>query len=119
MNKDIIRGHVKRVINDINTQRGDLKLGFERQDVKTENMSIVGGNGRLRVKATAAGFDLSLAGMSLEREMYPFMKQLFGRSHDGYKQTNKNEGTESSPFWKTDDLSKLELAAIKYSRTIA
>ena len=82
-------------------------------------MSIVGGNGRLRIKSTAAGFDISLAGESLEREMYPFMSRLFGRSHNGYKQRNKNKGTKSAPFWKTNDLSKIELAAVVYSKTTA
>ena len=110
---------MKRVIDSINARRGDLKLEFKCQEVKTENMSIVGGNGRLRVKATSAGFDLSLAGASLEREMYPIMKQLFGRKHDGYKQRNSKKGTKSAPFWKTSDLAKLELAASEYSNTIA
>ena len=119
MNEDTIRSHIKRVIENINTQRGDIKLGFSQQKKKTKNMSIVGGNGRLRIKPTVAGFDISLAGKSLEREMYPFMSQLFGRNHDGYKQRNKNKGTKSAPFWKTNDLSKLELAAVKYSKTIA
>ncbi len=119
MNEDTIRNHIKHVIENINTQRGDVKLSFAQQKKKTENMSIVGGNGRLRIKPTANGFDMSLAGKSLEREMYPFMNQLFGRNHDGYKQRNKNKGTKSAPFWKTNDLSTIELAAVEYSKTTA
>jgi len=82
-------------------------------------MSIVGGNGRLRIRPTSSGLIIALAGKSIEREMYSFMRQLFGRGHDGYNQRNKNKGTESAPLWKTDDLSKLELAIVEYSKTIA
>ena len=119
MDEELLRFHIILILETINALRGDIKLGFDQQSVKTGKMSFVGGNGRLRVAHTSRGFTISLAGASLEKEMYPFMERLFGRSNDGYKQTNSRKGTQSAPFWNTNELTKLVQAAIEYSKTIA
>ncbi len=113
MHENILRGKLKLLIGKVNQNNGNEKLYFAQQKIKTKNMSILGGNGRLRVQPTAAGFTISLC-CTLISEMYSFMEGLFQRKHDGSKQPNDRQ-----PFWKADDddLDKLEKAMYRYAET--
>jgi len=80
-------------------------------------MSISGANGRVWIQPSTAGYDVSLSGESLEKQLYTFMKELFGHECNGYKQTNNNEGTKRQPFWRTSDFKKVRAAVCHYAKT--
>jgi hypothetical protein len=112
MNEELIKSHIINVITEVNAKSGNLKLSFSQQQVITKHMSICGGIGRLRIKPTTTGFDVSLAGKSLTNIMSPYMIKLMGKGHDGFNQTDCN------PYWKTNDLSVIESAITEYAKTV-
>lgn len=113
MDEGVLRESMLNLVHEINDSNGNEKLAYKQQAVKTGNMSLIGGNGRLRVQPRKDGFIISLSCKSLENEMTGFMNQLVGRERDGYKQPN-----ERQPYWITDDLGLLTQAVYRYAQTI-
>ena len=98
MQTEIVKKQLLRLIDEINEKIGHEKIFFAQQRVSKGNMSLKGGNGRMWINPSAEGYDVSLSGASLEKEMYPVLKKLFVRSHDGYKQANSNTGNMTGLF---------------------
>lgn len=117
MKQKILKNELLEFIHAINTSSGDPKLVFNQQDVVRENMSISGCNGRIWISPSSEGYDVSLSGISLEREMYGYMRALFGHECTGYKQRNANKGFKRQPFWRTSDFHKVESVIERYAKT--
>jgi len=117
MTADQIKSRLLDLLAEINKASGEVgnELHFHQQQKVEGHISVKKdkGLGRIYVQPSSYGCDISLSGVVLEKEMYPFMKGLFGKGCDGYKQRNRNKGWERQPFWRTDDFSKVR-AAIKY-----
>lgn len=92
-------------------------IELHQQEVKTKNLSFSGGNGRLCIKPNTEGYDISLEGQSIQKQMYPFMKELCGKECDGYKQKNTRLGQLNSPFWRVRDFDLVRKAVIHYAGT--
>jgi hypothetical protein len=73
------------------------------------------GSGRIYVQPSRSGCDVSLSGQVIEREMYLFMRELFWRECDGFKQRNRNRGWDKQPFWSTSDFVKVKEAIRWYA----
>ena len=78
-------------------------------------MSFSGGNGRIWITPSLDGYDISLSGASLQKQMYPFMKDRVGRDCDGFKQRNKD--LKNQPFWRVSDFELVRQAVIHYADT--
>lgn len=114
---EIIKAHLISLVNEINTKNGYEKLKFNQQQIKLGNMSLSGANGRLRITHSSIGYDVSLSGKSLESNLYNSFKDLFGCECHGYKQTNRNTGIITQPFWRTGNFSLVKEAALIYEKT--
>jgi hypothetical protein len=117
MNENNARKLLIDIVKEINTFQGSLKITFNQQARQKKNMSFCGGNGRLWVQPVTEGYDVSLSGKSLEKQMYGFMSNLCDRECDGYKQTNMNKGKKENPFWRVADFDKVRKAAYYYAET--
>lgn len=97
------------------------ELAFYQQRVAKGNMSVylTQGNGRIYVQPSTSGCDVSLSGQVIEGEMHPFMRELFGKECDGFKQLNRNKGWAKQPFWRTDDFGKVKNAIRYYAHNYA
>ncbi len=114
---DILKSKLNRLVDDFNESSLIIKLAFNQQSKVLENMSISGANGRLWVQPSSIGYDISLSGKSLESNYYNSMKAIFGRDCDGYKQTNRNTGNITQPFWRADCFRLVQEAFEMYSKT--
>jgi len=114
---DILKYKLLELVNEINKKEKDIKLMFNQQDVKVENMSVSGANGRLYVFPISTDYDVSLSGESLELSAYAAMQELFGKEHDGFKQPNSNTGIFTQPYWRTDNFELVKKAVYIYSKT--
>jgi hypothetical protein len=123
MNEDEIKVRLNGLIKEINTDKLPKagELAFHQQRVATGNMSIylTHGTGRIYVQPKSVGCDICLSGKVIEGEMYPFMRKLFGKECDGFKQRNKNLGKTAVPFWRTEDFRKLEEAIHFYAHNFS
>jgi hypothetical protein len=102
-----LRELVKEINASINPH-----VSFDQQRKKKEHMSLIGCNGRMFILPTSTGYDVSISGMSVEKNLYPFLKDLFGKDCDGYRQPNSRV-----PKWKTDDFDLVKQAALIYAKT--
>ena len=120
MNENEIKERLHEVVAEVNAS--DLlkagELAFYQQKIATGNMSIylTQGIGRIYVQPCSSGCDISLSGKVIEGEMYPFMRKLFGKECDGFKQLNRNKGKKDQPFWRTPDFGKVKEAIIYFAR---
>jgi hypothetical protein len=123
MNEREIKVRLLVVIADVNASNLPRAgaLAFHQQRVATGNMSVnlTHGTGRIYVQPCTSGCDISLSGKVIEGEMYPFMRDLFGKECDGFKQRNRNIGKEEVPFWRTQDFDKIEKAIHFYYRNFS
>ena len=104
------------LVNELNeSTNGNLK--FNQQAKTRENMSISGANGRLYVSPSSIGYDVSLSGKSVEESLYNSFKELFNQDCTGFKQTNRNTGIITQPFWRIDNFELVKKAALLYSKT--
>ncbi len=103
---------------EVNSQldSGFVRIKFQQQLEKDANMSFIGGNGRIYIQPSALGYDISLSGKSLEKEMYSFMHKLCGQECTDYKQKNKSKGKKDQPFWRVDDFEIVKKAVYQYAR---
>ncbi len=95
---------------------GELALHEQRVTAGNLSVYLTQGSGRIYVQPNSSGCDVSLSGQVIEAEMYPFMRQLFGKECDGFKQKNRNKGWEKQPFWRTADFGKVREAIRYYAR---
>mgnify|MGYP000016414442 CR=1 FL=1 len=113
---EILKSKLIALVNELN-ESSTLILKFNQQVKTLENMSISGANGRLYINPTNVGYDVSLSGKSLEQNLHNAFKTLFNEDCTGYKQTNRNTGVITQPFWRTDDFSLVKQAALLYTKT--
>ncbi len=120
MNKNEIKKRLLELVIEINTLKHPEigELVFHQQKIATGNMSVYlsQGIGRIYVQPSSIGCDISLSGQVIEKEMYPFMRKLFGKECDGFKQRNRNSGWDKQPFWRTDNFSKVQESIHYYVR---
>ncbi len=117
MKVDSLKLRLQELVGEVNaTNAGCLK--FHQQQKTEGNMSFIGGNGRLYVQPSSLGYDISLSGKSLEKEMYPFMRELCGSECTGYKQPNRSIGKKNQPFWRVESFELVKEAVYRYSKTI-
>lgn len=105
---------LQKLVDEVNSspQRNTIEL---RQQKKEKNhIDISGGNGRLNTAPTSKGYDIGLQGISLTKEMYGFMCELTGKTHDKYGYPRE----EKSPKWEVNDFKKVEEAVYRYANTI-
>jgi len=114
---EILKAKLVELVNEINQQNADQNLKFNQQVKTLEHMSISGANGRLYISPSSVGYDVSLSGKSLEKNLHNRFKDLFHFECTGYKQTNKNTGVITQPFWRTDSFSIVKKAATIYAKT--
>jgi hypothetical protein len=88
-------------------------IEFHNNQVKKENMSFTGGNGRIWIQPFHREYDISLSGKSIEKHMYRFMCDLCGKNHNGYKQTKPEP---HAPFWRITDFKLVEKAVYHYAK---
>jgi hypothetical protein len=86
-------------------------VSFDQQLKIKKHMSLIGCNGRMFVLPTPTGYEVSIYGISVEKNLYPYLKDLFGRDCNGHRQPN-----ERQPKWKTDDFNIVKQAAILYAK---
>jgi len=119
MNQCEIKERLQELVVEVNAEKLPRvgALAFDQQQVTTANMSVrlTHGTGRMYVQPSRSGCDVSLSGLVVEGEMYPFMCELFGRECNGYKQRNSNKGWAKQPFWRTADFSKVKEAIRWYA----
>ena len=124
MTANEIRSRLFELVEEVNVGKlpKACDLAFHQQLVRTGNISVylMQGPGRIYVQPNSSGCDVSLSGQVVEGEMYPFMRELFGKECDGFKQRNRNKGWNKQPFWRTSDFGKVKDAirwyASNYSR---
>lgn len=118
MTADQIKSRLLDLVAEINKASGaeGNELHFHQQQKVEGHISVKKdrASGRIYVQPSNYGCDISLSGVVLEKEMYSYMKGLFGKECDGYKQRNRNKGWEKQPFWRTDDFSKVREAIWYY-----
>ncbi len=114
---DILKNKLIALVEEINNNT-KTTISFNQQSKKKENMSLSGGNGRMWIQPSPEGYDISLSGISLEKNLTPYMEKLFGKPCDGYKQTNNNIGIIRQPYWRTDSFKLVSQAAYEYSKTV-
>ena len=100
---------ISALVEEINLKSQAKRFTFQQQKIKTTNISITGGNGRLRIQIAKNHYHISLSGLSLEKEMYSFMESLCEKKHDGFKHPFSN------PFWKVNDFNLVRKAAYHYA----
>ena len=109
---------MQKLVDIVNVSSPFYEIEFYQQKIEKRNMSISGGNGRLWVQPAKDGYYVSLSGRSLVKEMSPFMREIFKKKHDGYKQPNSKAGRLDQPYWKTDNFELVVRAVFCYSRTV-
>lgn len=117
MHEEFVSTQLKKLVDEINSSNSNFKIKFNRQLKQTKNMSLSGANGRLYVQPSLTGYDISLAGQSIQELMYPFMRDLCGKECDGYKQLNSKLGKKNNPFWRVVDFALVKKAAYHYAAT--
>lgn len=110
---DELRKKLSSLAEEINAGKARIKL--HQQTKVRGNMSFSGGNGRIWVTPCSYGYDISLSGQSLQKQMYGFMKERVGRECDGFKQRNKD--IKNQPFWRVREFEIVHQAVIRYSET--
>jgi len=115
MDIETAKQQLKNLVKKINELSPGINVEFHQQDVTKKNMCIKGCNGRIWIEPTSKGYDISLSGNSLEKEMYGFMAELYERECDGYKQLNKRIGQKKAPFWRVDNYEMMEKAVYRYA----
>jgi predicted HNH restriction endonuclease len=100
---------LQKIVDEINSTSEKYKLEVERQGVHKGNIFIAGANGRLGAGLQKEGYKVSLEGQSIEKRMYGFLKELFGRKHDRYAQTGRY------PLWKTSNFDDVRKAIYCYA----
>jgi hypothetical protein len=118
MNVDLLESLLVKLVDNINSDLEAGKIELRKQQKIKGRMSLIGGNGRLRIVPSPIGCDVSLSGKSVEKQLYPKLKELFDRDCDGFKQTNKNTGIITQPYWRTENFSLVKKAAEIYSKTV-
>ncbi|SFK48836.1 hypothetical protein SAMN04488079_11274 [Methylophaga sulfidovorans] len=117
MHEDIVCKQLEKLVDEINASNSNYKIKFNRQVKQTKNMSLSGANGRLGVQPSSVGYDISLSGKSIQKQMYSFMKELCNKECDGYKQLNTKLGKKDQPYWRVSDFSVVKKAAYNYATT--
>lgn len=112
----MVHGQLQNLVERLNKDLG-VNLQLNQQKVTKEHMSISGANGRLWISPTQDGYDVSLSGKSLEKQMVPTLERFFNRQRDGYKQANSNTGIYTQPYWRTNDFKDVEQVAALYAKT--
>ena len=112
-----MKQRLQELVDEVNATSA-VCLKFHQQKKTEGNMSISGCNGRLWVQPSSLGYNISLSGKSLEKEMYPFMRQLCGKECTGYAQTNKRIGKKDQPYWRVESFDTVRKAVYQYSHTI-
>jgi hypothetical protein len=74
-------------------------------------MSFTGGNGTIYIQPFNSEYDISLSGKSIEKQMYQFMCDLYGK-REGYKQTKPKQA-----FWRVTDFRLVEKVVYHYAKT--
>ncbi|OCH23938.1 hypothetical protein [Aliivibrio sp. 1S128] len=108
---------LKSIVERLNTSSGTA-IVLNQQLVTKSNMSLSGANGRLWISPALDGFDLSISGLSLEKELSPKLEKYFNRLPDGHKQKNSNKGFLKQPFWRVNTSKEVEDVCIMYSATM-
>jgi predicted HNH restriction endonuclease len=103
---------LQKIVDEINSTSKKYKLEVKQQKKKKVNISIVGANGRLGTGLQEKGYTVSLQGHSIEERMYGFLKELFGREHDRYAQTQPEP---HYPLWKTENFDDVKEAIYYYA----
>jgi hypothetical protein len=85
-------------------------IEFKQQKKDKKNMSFVGGNGRIYIQPFHSEYDISLSGISIEKQMYQFMCDLCGK-REGYKHKPRQA------FWRVTDFKLVEKAVYHYAKT--
>ncbi|EOI8049959.1 histidine kinase [Vibrio parahaemolyticus] len=82
---DMVYNLLSGVVADLNSSFG-CSLALHQQKITKKHISVSGANGRLWVSPSIGGYDISVSGKSLEKELVPTLTSYFGRCADGYKQ---------------------------------
>ena len=115
MDIDTVKHQLSYLVEKINQISSDVNLEFHQQNVTKKHMCIKGCNGSIWIQPTLNGYDISLSGISLEKEMYGFMKELYEKECDGYKQLNKRIDQKKAPFWKVSNYEMMVKAVYRYA----
>ena len=113
---DMVYNLLSGVVVDLNSRFG-CSLVLHQQKITKKHISVTGANGRLWVSPSIGGYDISVSGKSLEKELVPTLKSYFGRCADGYKQKNANKGFMHQPFWRTSDFQDVQAVCQMYMKT--
>lgn len=117
MNVNLLEKKLRNLVDSVNLQFTSPKIEFAQQNVKKENMRVVGGNGRMFIQPFKDEYDISLSGNALEEELYEFMRRLCDKECDGFKQTRPKENKKWQPYWRVDDFNIVIKAVERYSKT--
>lgn len=105
------RKNLMNLVSEINSKT-NKNIVFHQQSVMTKHMAIKGGDdGTIWIVPTSKGFDIGLRGVSLERNMYSYMRQLTNKNHDkyGYRRDQR------MPKWEVIDFNIVIEAAYHYA----
>jgi len=97
MQTKVLQYQLENTVMELNALIDHDKLKFNQQKAVKKHMSISGRNGRVWITPSSVGYDVSLSGKSVEKQLYPTFKIIFGSLHHGYKQSGRQ------PFWRTDN----------------
>ena len=61
MNTEVTKQQLQKLVDIVNSTSQRNTLEFHQQPEKKENMSIIGGNGRLCINPTTKGYDIGLS----------------------------------------------------------
>ena len=76
---DILKNKLLSLKDEVNQAAGKEILSFNQQSKVQENMSYSGCNGRLWIQPSIEGYDISLSGASVEKELTAIEKKIVSR----------------------------------------
>lgn len=114
MNTEMVKRQLQNLESEVNSKHNMHKIKFCQQKVIERHMSFTGGNGRLCIEPRYQLYNIGLSGQSLTKEMYQFMCELTGKSHDKYGYPAK----KSLPKWEVSSFETLKKAVYRYANTL-
>lgn len=111
MNIEQTKNALQNLVVKINLETNNHIIFHQQSKVK-KHMAIKGGNdGTIWIAPTSKGFDIALRGISLERNMYGFMRQMTNKEHDKYGYPRE----KSAPKWEVSDFNMIIKAVYYYA----
>ncbi len=114
MNVDEVKQQLKDLEVEVNSlSDSGFRIKLEQQSEKKQNMSFIGGKGRIYVKpyTRLKKYRIGLAGLSIE--MSPFMRNLCKAECAGEGHPGK---THPEPYWDVDNFEQVREVVYHYAR---